>query len=41
MSDALTGLVGSRSEKGVLLKKVGQSNELKLNVTAVSSEQQS
>ena len=41
MSDALIGFVGSRSEKGVLLMKVGQSNELKLNVTAVNSEQQS
>ena len=40
-SDTLIGFVGSRSEKGVLLMKVGQSNELKLNVTAVNSEQQS
>ena len=41
MSDVLIGFVRTLSEKDALLMKVGQSNELKLNITAVNSEQQS
>ena len=41
MSDVLIGSVRTLSEKDALLMKVDQSNELKLNVAAVNSEQQS
>ena len=41
MSDVLIGFVRTLSEKDALLMKVDQSNELKLNVAAVNSEQQS
>ena len=41
MSDVLIGFVRTLSEKDALLMKVDQSNELKLNVAAVNSEQHS